>query len=177
MFGFLRTLLSSAVPSPFALGTVEFAGEEAKRGAQGVADHVGQRVVLPGLPDAVALAQPFHLDYRPVHPLTIRFRICQCRILDDSRETGSLGRFVIMRRWVVRALKTQETGIAISAAERSDSDCPEKTLLHGTAPMRSIYLGTTTMWTELFEFSLHSLHHVPDFRFQRLKSSRVLQHG
>ena len=67
---------------------------------------------------------------------------------------------MITRRWIVRALKTKETGIAIYAAERSDSDCPEETLLHGTAPMRSIYLGTTTMWTELFGVRLHSLHHV-----------------
>ena len=70
---------------------------------------------------------------------------------------------MITRRWVVRALKTKETGIAISAAEWSDSDSAEETLLHGTAPMRSIYLGTTTMWTELFGVSLHSLHHVPIF--------------
>ena len=65
-----------------------------------------------------------------------------------------------MRRWVVRAHKTKETGIAISAAERSDSDSAEETLLHGAAPMRSIYLGTTTMWTELFQVRLHLLHHV-----------------
>ena len=82
---------------------------------------------------------------------------------------------MITRRWVVRALKTKETGIAIGAAEWSDSDSAEKTLLHGTAPMRSIDLGTTTMWTELFQVRLHLLHHVPDFRFQPLKSGRVLQ--
>ena len=75
-------------------------------------------------------------------------------------KTGSSSRFVITRRWVVRALKTKETGIAISAAERSDSDCAEEIPLHGTPPMRSKYLGTTTMWTELFGVRLHSLHHV-----------------
>ncbi len=71
---------------------------------------------------------------------------------------------MISRRWVVRALKTKETGIAISAAERSDSDCAEEILLHSTAPMRSRYLRTTTMWTDSFGVRLHSLHRVPDFR-------------
>ena len=80
-------------------------------------------------------------------------------------------RFEIPRRWVVRAPKTKETGIAIDAAERPDSNCAQKMLLHGTAPMRSIDLRTTATWTESFEVRLHSLHHVPDFRFRQLKAA------
>lgn len=45
--------------------------KEANRCAQHVADHVGQHVVLPGLADAVALAQPLHLNYGLAHPLTM----------------------------------------------------------------------------------------------------------
>ena len=73
--------------------------------------------------------------------------------------------------------KTIESSIAIKAAERSDSDGAEEMPLHGAVPMRSKYFGTATMWTELFGVRLHSLHHVPDFRFQPLKGACLLQHG
>jgi hypothetical protein len=58
-------------------------------------------------------------------------------------------------RWVVRALKTEETGIAVDAAKRTDSDCAEKILLHSAVAMRPKYLRAATMWTESFGVSLH----------------------
>ena len=49
-----------------------------------------------------------------------------------------------------------ESGIAINAAERTDSDCAEEILLHGAAPMRPKYLGTPAMWTRPFGVRAHN---------------------
>ena len=43
-----------------------------------------------------------------------------------------------------------KSGIAINAAERTDSDCAEKIPFQYVTPMRPIYLGTTAAWTESF---------------------------
>ena len=49
-----------------------------------------------------------------------------------------------------------ESGIAIDAAKRTDSDRAEKISLHGAAPMRSKYLGTTAMGTRPFGVRAHN---------------------
>jgi hypothetical protein len=56
-----------------------------------------------------------------------------------------------------------ESGIAIDAAKRTDSDCAEKILLHGTVPMRPKYLRTAAMWTKSFGVRLHFLSPQPRF--------------
>jgi hypothetical protein len=61
--------------------------------------------------------------------------------------TRSLDRSNILRRWAVGVVNTIESAIAINAAERTHSDRAEEIPLHGAAPMRPKYLGTTAMWT------------------------------
>jgi hypothetical protein len=48
-----------------------------------------------------------------------------------------------------------ESGIAIDAAVRTESDRAEEILLHGAAPMRPKYLGTTAIWTGAFGVRTH----------------------
>jgi hypothetical protein len=45
-----------------------------------------------------------------------------------------------MRRAAVGVAVPIESDIAVDAAKRTDSDCAEKNLLHGTVPMRPKYL-------------------------------------
>ena len=49
-----------------------------------------------------------------------------------------------------------ESGIAITAAERTDSDCAQEIPSHGSPAMRPKYLGTTAMWTVPIGVNLHS---------------------
>ena len=60
-----------------------------------------------------------------------------------------------MRRGAVGVFEPIESRIATNAAERTDSDCAEEIPLHGAAPMRPKYLGTTAMWTVPFGVKLH----------------------
>ena len=53
-------------------------------------------------------------------------------------------------------LEPKETGIAINAAERTNSDCAQEIPLHGSPAMRPKYLGTTAMWTVPFGVNHHS---------------------
>ena len=56
---------------PFAPKRDSSLAEKASRRAQRVADHVAQRVVPLGQPDAVALAQSLDLNDGPAHQLTM----------------------------------------------------------------------------------------------------------
>jgi hypothetical protein len=55
-------------------------------------------------------------------------------VIKDQR-TGSLGRFDILRFGTVGVFETIESGIAITAADRTDSDYGEEIPLHGAASM------------------------------------------
>ena len=57
------------------------------------------------------------------------------RFFPRERSTRSLGRFDILRRGAVGAFETIESGIAITAAERTDSDYGEEIPLHDAASM------------------------------------------
>ena len=57
------------------------------------------------------------------------------RFFPRERSTRSLGRSDILRFGAVGVLEPIESGIAINAAERTDSDCAEEILLHDAAPM------------------------------------------
>jgi len=50
--------------------------------------------------------------------------------------------FAIPRLGAMGAVELTETGIAINAAERTDSDCAEKIPLDSAAPMRPKHVGT-----------------------------------
>jgi hypothetical protein len=78
------------------------------------------------------------------------------QIFFEERTTGSLGRSDILRCRAVGFSAPIESGIAINAAERTDSDWTEEIPLHGVTPMRPKYLGTTAMWTVPFGVNLHS---------------------
>jgi hypothetical protein len=78
------------------------------------------------------------------------------RFFPRDRRTGSLGRFDIPRGGAFGVFPPIESGIAINAAERTDSDCAEEISLHGAAAMRSKYLGTTAMWTGPFGVRAHT---------------------
>jgi hypothetical protein len=67
----------------------------------------------------------------------------------------SLGRFDILRRAAVGVAAPIESGIAINAAERADSDCAQEIPLHGPPAVRSKYLGTTALSTGLLGVKLH----------------------
>ena len=77
------------------------------------------------------------------------------RSFSRDRRTGSLGRFDILGRGAIGVAQPIESGIAINAAERADSDCAEEILLHGVTPMRPKYLRTTAMWTGPVGRGLH----------------------
>ena len=57
---------------------------------------------------------------------------------------------------MVGAVEPIESGVAINAAERTDSDWTEEIPLHGATPMRPEYLGTTAMWTGPVGVGLHA---------------------
>jgi hypothetical protein len=58
------------------------------------------------------------------------------------RDLRSLGRSDILRCRAVGISASKESGIAINAAERTDSECAQQIPLRGPAAMRSKYLGT-----------------------------------
>ena len=68
----------------------------------------------------------------------------------------SLGRFDILRRAAVGVAAPIESGIAINAAERADSDCAQEIPLHGPPAVRSKYLGTPAIWTRPFGVRAHN---------------------
>jgi hypothetical protein len=79
------------------------------------------------------------------------------RFLPRGLKTGSLGRSHILRRRAVGIPAPIESGIAINAAERTDSDCAQEIPLHiGPSAMRPKHLGTTAVWTVPFGVNLHS---------------------
>jgi hypothetical protein len=57
------------------------------------------------------------------------------RFFFERMSTRSLGRFDILRFGGAGVFESIESGIAINAAERTDSDCAEKILLYDATPM------------------------------------------
>ena len=75
--------------------------------------------------------------------------------ISSERLVGSLGRSHILRRRVVGIPAPVESGIAINAAERTNSDCAQEMPFHWPAAMRPKYLRTTAMWTGPVGGGLH----------------------
>jgi hypothetical protein len=67
----------------------------------------------------------------------------------------SLGRSHILRCRAVGIFAPIESGIAIDAAERTDSDCAQEIPLLGPAAMRPKYLGTPAARTGVFGVRAH----------------------
>ena len=87
--------------------------------------------------------------------VTVAISTDQDQIFPRDWRTGSLGRSDILRCRAVGISEPIESGTAINAAERTDSDCAEEILLHGAAPMRPKYLGTTAIGTDAFGVRFH----------------------
>src|SRR5579862_2935047 len=76
--------------------------------------------------------------------------------ISSERIAGSLGRSYILRCRAVGISAPIESGIAINAAERTDSDCAQEIPLRGPATMRSKYLGTPAIGTGPFGVRAHN---------------------
>ena len=77
------------------------------------------------------------------------------RFFPRDWRTVSLGRFDILRRAAVGVAAPIESGIAINAAERTDSDSAQEIPFHGPAAMRPKHFGTPAIRTGPFGVRVH----------------------